>query len=256
MFAVFSDVHANYEALEAVLNEIRRLGPDRVICLGDIVGYGPDPEKCIDAVRRASHAAVCGNHDYALIYGARGFNRIAGQSINYHRQRLMSRSDSSRQDDDRKARWEFLKGLPHRHEEGGFLFVHGSPRNPTTEYLRAIDVQWKLDRKIESNFGYVDWLCFVGHTHQAGVITDEMGYFPPADLDNVFRPQPHQRAIINVGSVGQPRDGDARACFVTVEEDGTTHFHRVEYDLEETISKISGSGAIDMSCAERLRSGQ
>jgi diadenosine tetraphosphatase ApaH/serine/threonine PP2A family protein phosphatase len=136
--------------------------------------------------------------------------------------------------------------------QGDHLFVHASPRNPIMEYLRKVDVMLGLREKIVENFRLVDWLCFIGHTHQPGIITRNMEFYEPDAIDHRWKPQRHQKVIINVGSVGQPRDGDWRASFATIEDDGTVLFHRVEYDLETTCRKINEAG-LDPTLAERLR---
>ncbi|MFO8008948.1 MAG: metallophosphoesterase family protein [Candidatus Brocadiia bacterium] len=252
--AVISDVHANLDALVAVLAEIDRLGAERIICLGDIVGYGPDPVECVDLVRERCEVVLCGNHDFALIYGAQDFNPIARHSLEYHRELLMPRPD--KEDGDREERWQFLKDLPYRYVEGERLFVHGSPRNPVVEYLRKIDVLLGLKDKIGENFAEVEWLCFVGHTHRGGVITPGMKFYEPEELDGVFTAELQQKAIINVGSVGQPRDRNCRASFVTVHGEGEVRWHRVKYDVESVAHKIDAIPAMDHSLAERLLKGR
>ena len=255
MLAVISDVHANREALTAVLLALRDMQPGRVICLGDLVGYGPDPAWCVDAARASCDVVLCGNHDSAIIYGARDFTPQAEAAINYHRQLVMPRSsDPPDRRQPAQERWDYIKGLPHRHVEDQRLFVHASPRNPVTEYLREHDVRMGLVRKLQENFDLVEWLCFIGHTHRPGVITADVKYLRPAQIDGHYRAEPGSKAIINVGSVGQPRDGDPRACFVTVEERDVT-FHRVPYDVEATIAKIDRSGVLDLAICDRLREG-
>ena len=256
MIAVISDIHSNYEAFSAVAGELRRMELQSVICLGDIVGYGPDPEKCIDLAQQRCSVVLCGNHDFALIYGASDFSASATQAINYHRARLMPRFDDTPEDEQRRRRWQFLKSLPYRHRVNDMLFVHGSPRNPRNEYLRQRDIIWGLDDKMEQNFELVESLCFIGHSHRAGVFTENLEYHTPQELEYVFRPSAGQKAIVNVGSVGQPRDGDFRASFVTVSEDRAIRFHRVAYDVESTVAKIEVDGALNLESAERLRLGR
>jgi diadenosine tetraphosphatase ApaH/serine/threonine PP2A family protein phosphatase len=251
--AIISDIHANYLALAAVLEEIDRLHPGAIICLGDIVGYGPRPVGCIDQVRRRCLLSLCGNHDFALVYGAEDFNPVAQSAIKFQRGLIMPQPGIAEGDTKRKGRWEFLKRLPHRHARGEWLFVHGSPRNPIVEYLRRLDVLLGMTEKIRENFELVDWLCFIGHTHRPGVITPDMRFLAPEDFHHVFMPQPHQKAIINVGSVGQSRDGDTRACFVTVTHEGHVHYHRVEYDVEAAAAQIESTPGLDPSLARRLR---
>jgi diadenosine tetraphosphatase ApaH/serine/threonine PP2A family protein phosphatase len=254
MLAVISDIHANFEALRAVFEEMERLKVDSVICLGDLVGYGPEPVECVDAVRERCEVTLCGNHDFALIYGADDFNPAARSSLDYHRRLLMPRFD--RPSKQARERWEFLKNLPKRHVRGEMLFVHGAPRNPVAEYLRKIDVLLGMTEKLNENFAQVDWLCFVGHTHRAGVITQDLKFVEPEDVRGTFRAQPHQKAIINPGSVGQPRDRDSRASFATLSEEGEVVFRRVSYDVRAVAAKMASMPAVDPSLAERLRKGQ
>jgi len=256
VLAIISDIHSNYEALSVVIDKLQRMEPKSIICLGDVVGYGPDPERCIDVVQQVCDVTLCGNHDFALIYGANDFSLSATQAINYHRARLMPRFDGTPEDNARLRRWQFLKSLHYRHRIDDILFVHGSPRNPRNEYLRQRDITWGLDSKMEENFKLVESLCFVGHTHRAGVFTGDLKYHTLQDLEYVFKPSEGQKAIINVGSVGQPRDGDPRACFVTLSDDRLVRFHRVAYDVERTIAKIEMDGALNLESAERLRQGR
>jgi diadenosine tetraphosphatase ApaH/serine/threonine PP2A family protein phosphatase len=256
MIAVISDIHANADALESVMRAAQDLGASTVLCLGDIVGYGANPERCIDLIEKHCQVSLCGNHDYALIYGAHDFNQAALEAINYHRHRLIPRLDGSDRDAARVRRWTYLKGLAFRHVEGGSLFVHGSPRDPIHEYVMESDVRWGLERKLREIFELIDSLCFVGHTHRPCVITQQLQFFAPSEIDNVYRPEPGHKALINVGSVGQPRDGDVRASFVTIDDDQTIRFHRVEYDIEAAARKIIENGVLDESCAERLKLGR
>ena len=254
MQAVLSDIHANFEALRAVLAELDRLEVKTVFCLGDLVGYGPDPVECVDAVRRRCAVTLCGNHDFALVYGANDFNPVARATLEYHRRLLMPRVASATPE--ARERWDFMKKLPKRHVREDILFVHGSPRNPVSEYLRKIDVMLGMTDKLNECFSQVDWLCYVGHTHRAGVITQDLQYLEPDDVDGVWTPKPHQKAIINPGSVGQPRDHDARAAFVTISDEGEICFRRVTYDVEAVAARMAAMPDMDPSLADRLRKGQ
>jgi predicted phosphodiesterase len=258
MIAIISDIHANYDALRAVFETIDQLKADSVICLGDIVGYGPEPVACVDEVRKRCAITLCGNHDFALIYGANDFSAMAQASIERHRRMMMPRPGDGAAAEQKRERWAFLKDLPYRHVHDHRLMVHASPRNPVIEYLRKVDVLLGLSDKIKENFKQMDWLCFIGHTHQPGIITRDMKFLEPCDVHGIFTAQPHQKAIINVGSVGQPRDGDWRACFVTVDDGAVVRYHRVEYDIENAASKIAEAAAagVDDSLADRLRRGR
>ncbi len=252
MFALISDVHANREALEAVLACINARGADRIICLGDIVGYGPDPAWCVDTVLKRCDVSVAGNHDVALIYGGRDLSDVADAAVKYHRTLVMPGSHLPGDDACRAGRWQALKALPHRHVEPGHLFVHAAPRNPINEYLRERDVRQGMERKLGENFALVDWVAFIGHTHRPGVITPEPDFIRAERCEGLYRVMPGRKAIVNVGSVGQPRDRDPRACFVTVDGPEIC-FHRIEYDVEATAAKIETAGALDPRLADRLR---
>jgi len=251
MFAIISDIHANLEALNVALADIDSRGAEEIICLGDIVGYGPDPEECVDVVRERCSICLMGNHDYAVLFGAEGFNPAAEEAVNYHRERLMPQAESS---DTKKNRWEWLRMLPARIERDEFLFVHGSPRNPIHEYVLESDVKWGFIKKIEAMFAEVKRYCFVGHSHRPAVLTEDLQFLRVEEIDNRYE-LGEKKAIINVGSVGQPRDNDRRACYVTVEEERVV-YHRLEYDYGLTQTKITATGRLDPSCGDRLAEGR
>ena len=251
MYAVISDIHANLEALTAVLADIDSKGIDEIICLGDVVGYGPDPELCLDRVRERCSQCLCGNHDYALLYGARDFNPVAEEAVAYHQELLVPRAGAS---DTKIQRWEFLRGMMARYEKGDCLYVHGSPRNPIHEYILESDVRWGLERKLREALDKTPRICFIGHTHRPGVITEALDFLAP-DSEGYRYEFGEGKALVNVGAVGQPRDGDSRSCYVTVDETGVA-YHRVEYDFCTTQQKIDATGRIDASCGDRLEEGK
>jgi predicted phosphodiesterase len=132
VFAAISDVHANLEALEQVFADIDRQGIKDVFCLGDIVGYGPTPLACVDKIFERCRVIVRGNHDEALLSGAYGFHGRAREAIDWTREQLKPGFFSGI---NVRTRWERMTQLPLIHQEGDFTFVHGSPRDPTTEYV-------------------------------------------------------------------------------------------------------------------------
>ena len=220
MFAVISDIHSNIEALEVVLAEIGRRGVDRIICLGDVVGYGASPKECLDLVTERAEVCICGNHDHAVFYEPFNFNVGAERAAYWTRSLFEEEANKGA----RNRRWEFLGRLPAKYEYNGLVFVHGSPRRPVNEYLFAEDV-YTNPAKIQANFERLEegqMACFVGHTHVPGVFLDDPYFDPPAELPDSGRYEitPEEKAIINVGSVGQPRDRDPRASFIIVHEDG------------------------------------
>ena len=249
-FAIISDLHSNIEALGAVLKRLKGEGVERIVCLGDVVGYGPDPERCIDMVMENCDLTLCGNHDEALMKGANDFNPVARQVIEYNRRTL---KPSLLAGAARRARWRFLEGLPLQHREGEHLMVHGSPRDPVHEYIMKTDVIFIPD-KIRDIFAQFDGLCFVGHTHFPGVFTHDLQFLDLAQLDGKYT-WDGKSAIINVGSVGQPRDGDPRACCVVV-DGNEVRWLRTDYDIATTQRKIYDNPNIPDLCAARLEIGK
>jgi diadenosine tetraphosphatase ApaH/serine/threonine PP2A family protein phosphatase len=235
--ALISDIHGNLEALEAVLREIRHLGIDEIWCLGDVVGYGPDPVQCTDLVTRNCSLALMGNHDWALLNSPIGFNSLATAMI-YKTKEWMRVSDSS--DATARKRWDFLSQLPLSAEVDSAFLVHGSPRAELSEYILPSDVSYDPD-KFEEIFSMIEHACFVGHSHIPCWITEGLTLALPREDDTVVDLKQISKCIINIGSVGQPRDGDNRACFVTI-EDGVVQYRRVPYDYHRTSAKIKDLG--------------
>ena len=136
MIAIVSDIHGNLEALQAVLADIERREIDEIVCLGDVIGYGPDPEFCVDLVLGHARWCLMGNHDEALFRDASDFNPHARGALAYTKKRMQPRWWSS---SEKKARWKWLRALPLKKQEGRFLFVHGSPRDQVREYVLSTD---------------------------------------------------------------------------------------------------------------------
>ena len=151
-----------------------------------------------------------------------------------------------------RRRWDFLCELPRTIREEDKVFVHGSPRNPLNEYVFPEDIH--NPRKIEKVFGIVERFCFQGHTHVPGVFTEDGRFLRPDQIGGVYH-LGAQKAMINVGSVGQPRDGDPRSCYVIL-DDATVRFRRVEYPYEETANKIYAIPELDGFLGDRLRDGR
>lgn len=255
--AVISDIHANAAALRAVLADIDARGISRVLCLGDIVGYGPDPLECVDLVRQRCEWSLMGNHDFAVLYEPTNFNPGAESSAFWTRQQFAREPDAQR----RAQRYDFLSRLRVRvvdvvpHSGLPLLAVHGSPRRPINEYIFQDDAL-NSPEKMAAIFERVERLCLVGHTHVPGVFTDEPDFYPPTELgdDCSYRFVPDEKAIINVGSVGQPRDRDPRACYVILHSD-RAQFVRVPYDIDATASRIREIPELSDWLGERLYEG-
>jgi diadenosine tetraphosphatase ApaH/serine/threonine PP2A family protein phosphatase len=247
--AFISDIHANLEALTCVLADIARHGYEEIYCLGDVVGYGPDPVASTDLVRKNARVTILGNHDEALVKGAFGFNQVARAAMEWTRKQLQPswlRPGS-------KERWTFLANLPVRHEVNRMLLVHGSPRQPTSEYILPRDADWSPPGMFQELFASFESVCLVGHTHIAGVFEEGPRFTPQAELGETFQ-RKAGKMIVNVGSVGQPRDHDWRASYLSIEGD-VFRFHRVEYPVEATQKKIRAIPDLDNRLAERLTEG-
>lgn len=255
--AVISDIHGNAEALKSVLSDIERRGIERIVCLGDIVGYGPEPLACVDLVRRRCAWCLMGNHDFAVLYEPTNFNTQAESSAFWTREQFAREKDEKLL----AERYEFLGRLRVRivETEPGMTFptlaVHGSPRRPINEYIFPDDALNAPD-KMQAIFERVERLCLVGHTHVPGVFTDEPDFYPPDELgESGYKFATGERAVINVGSVGQPRDGDPRASYVVLHED-RAEFIRVEYDIDKTAELIRRNPTLSPWLGERLYNGQ
>jgi predicted phosphodiesterase len=246
--AIISDIHSNYEGLQAVLADIKSQGVSTVYCLGDIIGYGPNPRECIDGVLDLP-LVLLGNHDQGALFDPEGFNPGAMRAILWTREQLEEPiPDRARQE----RRWEFLAERPRIHREDSVTYVHGSVRNPLNEYVFPEDIY--NQRKMERIFAQVEKYCFQGHTHVPGVFTESMQFYSPEELDYVYELD-GRKCLVNVGSVGQPRDGDSRACYVLF--DGKTiRFRRVPYDVETTVKKIYDIDDLDNFLGDRLRDGR
>lgn len=246
--ALISDIHGNLEALRAVLADIRSQGVTEIFCLGDIVGYGPNPCECLDEVIQRCKVTILGNHDQAAMFDPSGFNPVALKAVYWTRDTLNTVGSPSAIN----RRWDFLGELVSRHREGHFLFVHGSPREPVNEYVFPEDVYNQL--KMETLFGRFDRYCFQGHTHIPGVFTANWDFLTPEYCGYEY-PLGADKFMVNVGSVGQPRDGDPRSCYVILTDDRLT-FRRVSYDVEATANKIYAIPELDNSLGNRLKIGQ
>jgi predicted phosphodiesterase len=238
---VISDVHANITALEAVLADAGKV--DEVWCLGDIAGYGPDPNECMQRIHALPKlTCMMGNHDYAAIGNMplEVFNVDAKKALLWQRETLTGASR------------EFLRTLSQEPKMcGDVTLVHGSPRDPIWEYvMNTVVARTNLD------FFFTPW-CFVGHSHFQAVFqyqpeTDDMSIQVPAPAE---RYELKERAILNPGSVGQPRDRDRRAAYAIFHpKDNIWEPHRVEYDIRSVQKRILDAG-LPPRHAERLAGG-
>ncbi len=240
-YAILADIHANLAALEAVLGDIEEKGGvDAWWCLGDIVGYGPDPSECIELLRKHNPVCIAGNHDLGAIgkLDLSYFNPAAATACQWTAGRL-NPSDS-----------KYLESLPLTVTKGDFCLVHGSPAEPLLEYVVSTGIAAK-------NFAFFDTpYCLVGHTHaplafkQVGATCSSITLSP-----NIGLVLGAHRMIINPGGVGQPRDGDPRASYAIYESEGSVlRLHRVAYDINSTQDKMVRAG-LPMPLVSRLQEG-
>jgi diadenosine tetraphosphatase ApaH/serine/threonine PP2A family protein phosphatase len=225
-YLVLSDIHSNLEAFRAVLDNAGAV--DEVWCLGDVVGYGPDPNACVDLLKTRPHRCIAGNHDWATLgkLDLRDFNPDARDANLWNREQLTP---------DNLA---YLEALPETLVEEPFTLAHGSPRHPIWEYIIYCSTAKTSLEFFETQY------CLVGHTH-----TPVLFFMSDSDGEDTCEPVPpllgrpvpinDERLIINPGSVGQPRDGDPRASYAILDTEAMTIEHRrVVYEVERTQAKM------------------
>lgn len=222
-YLIVSDIHANIHAFDAVLNQAAGQF-DKIWCLGDIVGYGPHPNECIERLQEFDYVCVAGNHDWAALdrLDLNDFNTDAQASTLWTQSQLTANSK------------EFLERLPEKHVEDGITFVHGSPREPVWEYI-----MFPAIAKLQ--FALFDTtVCLVGHTHAPVIFSYYKSDNSPEVCEASVLPIEvtlelgQERQIINPGSVGQPRDGDPRAGYALLDTERRelTHF-RITYPVDQ-----------------------
>lgn len=229
-YAIISDIHANLEALTAVLNDISKRDVSKIWCLGDIVDYGPDPRACIALLQRKKYITVVGNHDLAAIgvISASDFHPDAVISARWTKEQLQ------------QLDLDFLASLPSDIEEGDFTLVHASPRDPIWEYLNS------AERARENLPYFKSPFCIFGHTHKPSIfnyreedntcVSNEFTEEADFDLGK-------DRLFVNPGAVGQPRDGDPRASYAIYDSEAMViRLYRVAYDIATTQAKMLKCG--------------
>ncbi|MSQ14206.1 MAG: metallophosphoesterase [Dehalococcoidia bacterium] len=228
---IVSDIHGNLEALGAVLSDARRQGPvDEVWCLGDVVGYGPDPGACVDLMASQGAAAVAGNHDLAAVgvIGLGDFNPHAAEAAQWAGEQL------------NEVQRAYLRGLPRILERAPFTLVHGSLRDPVWDYFEPSSMS--LHQMAEAFQIQKTPFCLVGQSHVPLVCVERglrFGLLQEGDL----LLETDTRLVVNPGSVGQPRDGDPRASYLLYEAEGRRLLHRrIAYDVAAVQSKMRRVG--------------
>lgn len=238
-YGILSDIHANYDALEAVLKELENEKIDKYVCVGDIVGYGAEPDRCVEKTKDLVVACVAGNHDFATIEktNIEFFNAYAKEATLWTRQKL---SDEEKQ---------YLKDLKLVEEVDDFTIVHGTLYAPALfDYIQTTFDAYLSLQVLNSN------LCFVGHSHVpiSFFLDDAVTYSVEPEIEL----KPGVKAIINVGSVGQPRDDNPKAAYVVYDSDEKkVWIRRAEYDVEAAAKKIEDAGLPEI-LGERLKYGR
>ena len=222
-YGVIGDIHSNYDALTAVVKELQHECVDKILCTGDIIGYASEPIQCIDLVRELNCSTVAGNHEYAAIgkFPLGYFHADARTAVLWTVQQLSA------------EHMDYLKKLPLVEELNGITIVHASLNRP--EFFDYIITGADAQRSFEI---LKTPICFYGHTHvpvafflSKGAISVDRGHV--FDVNNV------DKALINVGSVGQPRDWDVRASYAIYDtEKKVVHIRRVKYNIQDAVSKI------------------
>jgi len=266
--AIISDLHSNWPALETAISDARERGARRFVCLGDVIGYGARPCICLDEVMKICtedatfgglEPGLCllGNHEYAILNHAEDFNPNARAAIDWTRDQI----NGAEGDKDRSfAYWDFLGGLEPMLAGDGVLYAHGSPRDPVRECLLPRDA--RDEDKMAALFMHMREasgearVCFVGHSHVPGIFYEDGRYYRPKDTEGPYELEvSDQRAIVNVGSVGQPRDGDTRLSYAMWGE-GKLTFVRAEYDVAMAQEEIRSVPELPEYLADRLGKGR
>jgi len=240
-YIIFSDLHSNLEALNQFEKEISSIPYDRLVCLGDIVGYGADPNLCIDWVRNNVDFTIAGNHDLAVVEKTdiSYFNAYAVEACKWTQKILTA------------VNRMFLESLPMDREENGVYWVHASPYQPARWHY----VFSKKDAK--KHFSSFDApVCFVGHSHKPVILEQK----PMGEINdyvaNLWNIEPENRYIFNDGSLGQPRDGNTRPMYILYDSDErTVEYKRFDYDFTQTQKKIIENG-LPTYLADRLSRGK
>ena len=238
-YAILSDIHGNLDALESVLADSEEQSIDQYICLGDVVGYGPEPAECLYTLQKHGATIVAGNHDFAVAQKMNidTFNLLAKTAT------LWTRAALDQKDID------YLANLPLVVEFDDFEIVHGTLYSPELfDYVQtSYDAHLAMQRMQRP-------LCFIGHSHIPVAFTE--GDFISYSLDPLLTIDPDGHVIVNVGSVGQPRDRDPRSCYAIYDDaPRTVELRRVEYDVNAVVDKICQAG-LPEPLGERLRVGR
>ncbi|MCX8031505.1 MAG: metallophosphatase family protein [Thermodesulfovibrionales bacterium] len=224
VYAIISDVHSNLEALQAVLEDLKKRAIKELYFLGDAVGYGPDPDECLKILESECLVQIAGNHDKAVLgeISTKNFNLYARKAIEWTQEKINSQSLSL------LKKYNLYQSISSK----DIFLVHATPKNPDHwTYLQTL-------AEADENFNcFNQKICFIGHTHRPFIVEKK----PSTELvvynKNIIELSEGSRYIVNVGSIGQPRDGDPRACYC-IYNDGIIEFHRIAYEIKITQKKM------------------
>lgn len=240
-YALISDIHGNAEALLAVLKDIEEQAIDQVISLGDVIGYGCEPSRCLELVEEHCHVKLMGNHEHLILglLSSSYYNEAARVSARWTQNRLTDRERA------------MIERYLIDHVCADIYLVHGSPYEPEAwHYILAPEEALLAFEYLRNS------LCFCGHSHVPMIFAETPDGLPRAQVGHNFLPDPEARYIVNVGSVGQPRDNDPRSCYVIFDTDEwEVTYRRVEYDIRATQQKMAEANLPEI-LIERLAFGR
>ncbi len=223
--ALLSDIHGNLEALTAVLRDIVSQKADKIYCLGDVIGYGSEPSACLDLVNTYCEVKIMGNHEYVILgmESTKGYTHVAKVSSEWTRNQLTDEEIA------------IISTFRMDYTEGDMYFVHSSPYEPKRwHYILSPEEAAVAFEHLQQR------LCFHGHSHIPLIYSEKEGHLPRERAGHSFLPDTESRYLINIGSVGQPRDNDPRACYVIYDTaENEALYRRVEYDIKTTQQKMA-----------------
>ncbi|MBI2932066.1 MAG: metallophosphoesterase family protein [Planctomycetes bacterium] len=246
--AILSDIHSNLEALEAVLEDARQQRCTDVVCLGDVIGYGPNPRQVLRLALRTFRFCLRGNHEEGVLFEPVGFNWKAEASAWWTRDQLKSKRFPGNEN---QKFWAYLQHSPLYVEEDSVLYVHASPLDPTKEYI--MPEACYNPEYMRAVFARIKRIAFGGHTHLPGIFLPDRPFTAQSRIHGNF-PVTDGKLFVNVGSVGQPRDGDRRACYVIFDGRHIV-FRRVAYNFRRTARKIKRIKRLPNALGARLALG-
>ncbi len=239
-YGIFSDIHSNLEAFNKAIYSLKKQNIDKLICLGDIVGYGANPKECLEIISKLKPEVIAGNHDWANVdkFNLGFFNWHAKEAIIWTKRKI------------NKDNWRYLRSLPLMYQENNFCCVHASLDSPR-EFNYVITA-----KQAEKNFFLLKAkICFIGHSHFSEAFSFNRGEIKHL-LQKKIDIEKNKKYIVNVGSIGQPRDGDPRLSFCIYDtKKKLVEYKRLQYDVKAAADKINKNGLPEF-LAQRLYLGR